>query len=278
MNIVGKVVLCIAIASSNQVERKKVICKSTLYEPKYVGEYFTTSSVKPQNVLECEDGYVVFSSDLNKIYCNSYSDIYVFTSRVQFVPGYQARLNNQKRSDGSSFTNHSLNSGFVHVKVHRFEYPERSSHGGNVSFKTMWPQSSTFTTSISSSYGSSFNFDKEISVDSSGVLSFKKGSSFTIETNSSTLTTGSDPILSAQNSQDTNECQWSFEVHDKDVVGKNTYWLQTNVMFEMDKNLKNSIRDAVSVDIDFKFTGAHKTLGIWWECFDVEKSIVVRPD
>lgn len=233
-----------------------------------------------QKILECEDGYVLYYLTEYKADGNGNSNLYLVKVDSQFIPGYVARENGYKRSDGSNFTDHSLHSGYVHMNLE--QYSEKRSDGqitklgGVISPIANWPTSSSFKTTYTSKSSTSFEVSDNYEFGEGGEIKQTIGSTFTFSYDYKRSTLSSDPVVSAQSGTNPLDNSWSFKVSDYAKTGRITFHISTFVLFEMEKPADHSVyENAFYVNLEFKFTGAHKNFG-WWECFDAFGSVKVK--
>ncbi len=228
----------------------------------------------PVKVLDCPDGYIYQQIDVYKHAYTNLSDLYLYKVDAQFVPGHVARLNSTKRDNGQDYYDYYLKKGYMHVAAYQYKGTE---YGGAITYKAMAPSSSRSTTTITSTYGSSFGFEfsnsREVQANDMGKLTINSSSSsktsLILSHSKSTSTASDDPLLSDQyaNNSTTNtmEAQWSFEVKNPKQAGANTYHLTAYLLFEMSQEVSYWNRDAFETYIHYSFTGHKYYKVLFWD-------------
>ena len=195
-------------------------------------------------VLDSIDGYVYYSLEVYKAFYTDVSNLFIIHAVTDFTPGIVAEANNEKFNDGSYYGVY-LNKGYVHLTLER--YFEGDKHGGFMVPKEFWPKSSTFQTTISTSFSGelnkSFSLNGDVSLGNGGIISGNVGGSkstgFSFAFSKSASTVSADPVLSAQmSSSNSLEAQWNYFNKKTDMinVGSVTYTLDTYYMFEMNND------------------------------------------
>lgn len=222
----------------------------------------------PAKDLDCDDGYIVYNLEVFKCNYTSTSNLYIVHTASSFVPGHVARLNGN-----TNYKDYSLKHGYVHLTIERAN--KDGIIGGEISPKAMWPLSSDFTTTISSSFGSNLIFSKEqgseITLGEGGELKTYGNNSTALQFSfvKSKSTTSTDPVLSAQYSSDNIcEAQWSFEILKADIAGNCTYSFDQYFMFEMKTNSNGISNDAFNIIYSVDFCGQFYLLWKWREGYD----------
>jgi len=230
-------------------------------------------------IIDCKDGYVYYNLDISKTEYTDKSNLYLVHTLTQFTPGYVTKLNNIPNYDQSR----SLGRGYVHLALEQYRDLDKNAVGSVISPKEYWPRSSTYTTSISSTFGATVSYNSSIQqgveIGNGGSIgaSVSKNSgtalSFSFSKTMSSVT--DDPRLSTQNSPtNPNEAQWSFEIINKDVAGKTTYYLDTYYLFEMDNySYENANCDSFILTYSLLFVSSYKTLWWWNDGHDYTNSI-----
>lgn len=220
----------------------------------------------PAKVLDCDDGYVVYDCEILKAKYTNQSNLYIVHTSTAFTPGYVARANNNQ-----SYKNYLLKSGYVHLTLEQVNQDGKI--GGTIYPKNMWPKSSDFTTTISSSvsYGSSIgkSFSGELSLGDGGKISCEDSTNSTLSFSftKSMSTISDDPFVSTQLSSDSvNEAQWNFEVINRDLAGKTTYAFDQYFMFEMRTDAIDCNENAFILKYSVKFQGQYQVF--FWAWYD----------
>ena len=215
-------------------------------------------------VLDCDDGYVYFYTETYKAPFTSRSDLYIEHTVTEFTPGHVTRNNGD-----DSYKDYNLSNGYVHLKLER--YSEDGKEGGEIAPKDYWPKSTSFTTTISSSFGGSTNLDFSsetgVEIGNGASISRKEGNGagITLSFDKTVSTVMEDPTLSSQfSSNDKNEAQWSISSQNKSIAGSVTYCLDTYYLFEIASEVKNANRDAFILTYEFMYQGTYKVLW-WWQ-------------
>ncbi len=215
-------------------------------------------------VLDCIDGYVYYYNEIYRSTFTSESDLYLVHVVTEFTPGHVARLNG-----GTSYKDCNLSNAYVHLTLE--QYSEDGKKGGEIAPKDFWPKSSSFTTTISSSFGESidmvFSSEGGIEIGNGASLSAKTGNDFSVslQFDESISTVVEDPVLSSQFSFDNkNEVQWSLSSQNKSISGSVTYTLDSYYLFEMSKDVINANRDSFMLTYEVMYQGTYKLLW-WWQ-------------
>ena len=228
---------------------------------------------EPYKVLECDDGYVYYNLEIYKACYTIYSNLYLLHIESVFTPGYVANMNGDVQNNGNGYKKYMLKRGYVHIGLSRYEDDNR--YGGTIYPKSMWPSSSTTSTTFTSSFGSSSTIGKSlgagIELGNGGILSVtgnaSNSSSLTFTYDESLSSVVSDPILSNQYSSSNNlEAQWSFEILNKDIAGKISYHLDSYYLFEMSNDAYNCNVDAFIIDYKVMFQGQY--IGFLWATYE----------
>lgn len=236
-------------------------------------------SSAPVLTLECDDGYVYHYMEIYKASYTSNSDLYLAKIQNSFTPGHVAVVNGTTKTNGEAFKDYYLRRGYVHMGLSR--YFDEAYYGPNISIKAMWPTSSSFSTTITSSFGFNAQFSNEfqqgVSFGDGIIIQADVGSSnstaLTINFSKTVSTTSENPFLSAQYSADNNfEAQWNFDFTDiRSAATAVTYTFNTYLLFEMDKSYYGCSRDAFILDYNIMFQGFYYMMGIFtiegWEFF-----------
>ena len=213
-------------------------------------------------VLDCDDGYVYYYTEILKSPFTSESDLYLAHVVTEFTPGHVARLNGD-----TSYKDYNLSNAYVHLNLE--QYSENGKKGGEIAPKDFWPKSSSFTTTITSSFGGSIDMglssEVGIEIGNGASLSAKKGSDFgiSLQFDKSMSTTVEDPVLSSQFAADNKyEVQWSISSENTEVSGSVTYTLESYYLFEMSNDVTNANRDSFILTYEVMYQGAYKL--VWW--------------
>lgn len=215
-------------------------------------------------VLDCDDGYVYYSHEVFSTQFTNNSSLYIAHFVTEFTPGSVARKNGDTK-----YKDYFLDEGYVHVTLEK--YVDGDSHGGDIVVKDYWPKSSSFTTTITSSFGASSSFSSGFNFG----IEFGNGATFKVDsTNSSALnlsfnysksTVVPDPILSTQLSSSNNlEVQYSYNVNNVDPCGMSTYLLDTYVLFEMKDNYYNANKDAFYATYKVQIKNCYRIMFNWF--------------
>lgn len=245
-----------------------------------IGNGFDTLGGFPNaKIIDCKDGYVYYNLDISKTKYTNKSNLYLVHTLTQFTPGYVTKLNNVPNYDQSR----SLGRGYVHLALEQYKDSEKNALGSKISPKEYWPRSSTYTTSITSTFGATVSINSSIEqgveIGNGGSLGASatenKGSSLSFTFSKALSSVTDDPRLSTQTSPtNVNEAQWSFEVINKDVAGKTTYYLDTYFLFEMDNySYQNANCDSFILTYSLLFVSSYKTLWWWNDGYDYTNSI-----
>ncbi len=200
-------------------------------------------------VIDYSYGYVYYDFHVFKTPFTSNSDLYLVSVQSEFTPGWVAYRN----GDHSYGKNYVLRDGYVHLTASKYE-ESSSVYGGNIYLKTFWPQSTTFTTTLTSSISLGLTIDKTLqgglTLDGGASITAGSSTGLSFSYNRSVGVTYTDPYLSAQSSpNNVKEAQWYYSVT-SDVAEKATYFLETYYLFEMDNTNANAGDNA----FDFIYT------------------------
>lgn len=224
-------------------------------------------------VLDCDDGYVYYYTETYKAPFTPNSDLYLEHFVSEFTPGHMARLNGN-----NAYKDYNLSNGFVHVTLE--QYSENGKRGGKIAPKEFWPKSTSFTTTIGSSFGGSINLglSSEAGVQiGNGTSIFGKqegNAGLTLSFDKSASTVMTDPVLSSQFSSSNHyEVQWSISSQNKPVAGSVTYTLDSYYLFEMSNDVINANRDAYIATYDVMFQGTHKVIWQWFDGWTFNSSV-----
>lgn len=229
--------------------------------------------LEPFKILENSDGYAYYNTEVYKANYTSTSNLYIFHAETVFTPGAVARINGEKQSNGKTYKDYMLDTGYVHLSLK--QYKEGDAVGGDITSKLLWPSSSSVTSTFTSSFGNSlsnsFNLGGEVSLGNGGSLKLTTGASnqtsLTFSYNESTSSVVSDPMLSSQLSPSNSlEAQWTYQIVNKDIAGRLSYHLDTYYMFEMKTNAKNCNVDAFVLDYQIMFQNQY--IGFLWATYD----------
>jgi len=218
-------------------------------------------------IIDCIDGYVYYKLDVYQAPYTENSNLYLIHTETMFTPGYQAV---QNHDTGNYVDRARIGKGFVHLTLERYKESSKGAAGNCLESKLLWPNSSSYKTTVSSSYGVNMNFSfdrtRGVELDDGGNLSAKTGDNegteidFSFNRTSSTVT--DNPQISTQFcSSNYNQGQWYYElVHSgKDdtpnIVGKSTYSLQSYMLFEMENNASiNCPKESFIVTYDVMYS------------------------
>lgn len=219
------------------------------------------SDPEPFKAIESSDGYLYLDVSLYKSPYTEKSNLYILNTEATFTPGVVALANGSKQSNGESFVQAYLSSGFLHVEIKQ-AYNEGWRKSGAIAIKECWPQSSNVSTTISSSFGSTlseeFSIDGGVEIGNGGFVGkggvgYSTSLSFSFQKNLSSLT--SDPVLSHQRDpQNANNLQWSYRVLKNAVAGSISYVIDSYVIFEMDTSASSCHPDSCIAYFDTMYT------------------------
>ncbi len=192
----------------------------------------------------------------------SESDLYIVHTSSAFTPGCVARVNGE-----SKYKDYLLKRGFVHLTLERIN--ENGKVGGTIYPKAMWPQSTSFTTTISTSTSTTSSLGRDYSAEIGDGASLKSANSYglTFSFDKSVSSISSDPRISAQfSSESIMEAQWNFEVINRDMAGKTTFSFEQYFLFEMKKDANGCNSDAFIVNYSVNYQGQYQ--GFLWAWYD----------
>ena len=217
----------------------------------------------PAKDLDCDDGYIFYNFEVFRANYTTVSDLYLVHTNSSFIPGSVAR-----RNGNDNYKDYKLKHGYVHLILQRAT-TDSGGIGGSIVPKAMWPKSTDFQTTISSSYSSNYVFSNSSGLESGcdlgsgATLKSDRSNSLSISFDKSKTTISSDPVLSAQFSPNSSmEAQWSFQVQNAEPVGDTTFTFDQYFLFEMKNDASGVSSSAFDVLYSVNFCGQFKTL--WW--------------
>lgn len=176
-------------------------------------------------------GYFYYDMDVYFTDFTSVSRLFLIRVKVDFTPGCEAYDNGNKEFD-SRF---SLYKGYIHINL--YQKLDLYAQSSSIAVKQGWPQSSNFTSTVTSSYGSSINLNATLGagVSLTEGLSAKAqaGVGLSLSFNKSIAVTGPEPSISYQRGDSVKDMQWNYEYAEQ---GNNTYSLETYYLFEAKNN------------------------------------------
>lgn len=215
----------------------------------------------PRKALDCNDGYVYYSLEVTHMPYTSNSDLLIAHTATVFTPGHVARINGVKH-DGNDYLERYLNETYVHLTWERSN--ANGNTGGRISPKAMWPQSNSFTTTISTVSGTSYKTGItsgfEMDLEGNATLKSTSTNELTFSYQKTASTTFSDPTVSAQYGASSFESQWNYKFVNWEVSGAVSYACEQYVMFELvrdgDKGIgEHSFTLVYNVDLLGSFYG-----------------------
>lgn len=200
-------------------------------------------------------GYFYYDSDVYFSQFTTVSRLYLIHNKCQFTSGYIANINGNP--DFDSFFD--LWSGYVHTSASKVT--NGGYHSSSITMKSCWPQSSDFTSVVTSSFGVNYTIQRDIEAGtdlSSGLtITSKTTNSFSFLFDRSVAVQSPEPYLSGQYSPtNSKEAQWNYQYN---AVGKATYTLDTYYLFEV-KNDASAYQD-----YSFKFDVSVRMGNIAWQ-------------
>lgn len=208
-------------------------------------------------IIDCVDGYAYSYMEWFMAPYTTKSNLMLIHNKTSFTPGYVAAKNGESGYDGSRY----LYSGYFHYTLERYVDAEKGKVGPSVVPQAMWPLSTTYETTISSSFGVSLGVNVEdgaeydVGDDAMKVVA-KEGASLAISYSTSLSTVGEEPSLSAQYSpSNPMEAQWSYQFKGAREAGCVTYILDTYYLFEIDNySAVNCGRDSFIITVSARMT------------------------
>ena len=215
-------------------------------------------------LIDNKDGYTYRLCDIYKASFTDYSDLYIVREQIWITPGRIARTENNYYNDVQ------LGRGSVSIELQEY-YESDNKHGGHITTKAWWPQSSQVNVALSSSYSSSYSNSFTTSVSSGASLGAGSQNASISASNSSTSTYGYtlscsdtisyvEPLMSSQlSSSNDKKVFWTYEYPNAENHGLVTLYMDLYVMFEMDKDYINCGSSA------FKFLISVETTDVYYE-------------
>lgn len=247
-------------ASTNALSTTNISTMSTL-ESGFDGFSYLGGFPEKALVINYTYGYVYYNLSVYKASYTNHSNLYLVFVQTEFTPGYVAYAN----GDTWYGPNYKLFDGYVHLAASKYVVSS-SAHGSNLLLKEFWPQSSTFITTITSSYGGTATYNSSIqagvTLDGGATITGTSGTSLSFSFNRSIGVTTTDPYLSSQSDPDNvEEAQWNYTAT-SDAAKQTTYYLKTFYLFEMDNfTFANVNSDAFDLTYTVYMRNAVKILG-----------------
>lgn len=262
--------LAIQCVSINMAPTQEVYERSLTSENSTPFRFMGASST-PQKIIDCDDGYVYYYTEIYKTEFTSNSDLFLVKVTTSFTGGHTARQNGTLQSNGKQYKDYYLKRGYIHATL--VVPSDGSNHGANIYPKQYWPRSNDVQMNISSSVGGESTMPSEFSgmvnLGNGASIGAKRGNSLTYKFSLSTSYVTADPIMSAQYGSTSDEVQWSFQVSSiKSPAASMTYTLDSYILFEMDKNYSGYNRNAFTLNLNFLYAGQFRNFfGVWdgWE-------------
>lgn len=214
-------------------------------------------------VLDCPDGYVYYSHEVFSTNFTEHSDLYLAHFVTVFTPSVVARQNGN-----TYYEEDYLDEGYVHITLER--YIENSyMHGGEISVKNYWPKSTTFQSTVTSSFGRAFtvgsSFSAGVDIGNGASLKGTNSGSLTLTFDVSRSTVMDDPVLSTQISPENPlEIQFSYNAVNSPVAGSASYTLDSYILFEMNDDFENANRDAFIATYEVQFKNSYRVMFDWY--------------
>lgn len=222
---------------------------------------------RPVTALSLSYGYITLEYDISRADFTENSALYLAHAKVSFVPGYAAHQNGFEYVDGVPFEENAyLKSGFVQLEL----VDSGSSGHAKGTPKAMWPNSSDFQTTFSSSYGGTLSIsntlESGLELGNGGILKANVGGSTTtgmsLSFSKQTSTLTDDPYVSAQYENNNPYCaSWNYEVVEAEIAGKVTYTIDVYLLTEITSN--GGSGELVSFKITSCFNLQQKRLFGW---------------
>ena len=212
------------------------------------------------NILDNNYGYVLFKYSTYAMPFTDDSNLVLGLIDVSFTPGIAAHEYSDKYSSNSK-----LKKGYIEAKyINNYQdYSQGYKRTSSVRIIEFWPQSTTFVTTITSSFSQSFSIDLNLNFgDRSGISSgggayleqtgnASVGFGYQISSTETTSTVSEDPLLSSQRASDDPErtIYWNYTILNANIAGVATYRFQGFVLLEVAKD--NVGYDAYSTMTEF---------------------------
>lgn len=249
------------INSTDNVQSKIETKKSYNSHEEINGFQWTTGFVN-KSVNKDPVGYFYYDVDVYSTDFTNCSKLFLLHTKGEFTSGYIAKQNDPNSNYYDS--NYDLWSGYIHSSFIRHTSDGMTSS----SFvpKTSWPQSSNFTSTISSSFSTSLSIGSQLGAEADIcgglIISRVSSSSITFSFDKSVAVSGPEPFISSQTSlTNINAQQWNYQYN---AVGKATYVLDTYQLFEVKNDGVNCSQYSFDYQVSVKMTNiAWK--GYWWE-------------
>ena len=172
MKVVSFILSLVAICSSSFIKshyslnQGNEILKQTNIEPyshnshPYIPGFSYSYGYVDANriaIANKKTGYFYYDMDVYFTDFTSVSRLFLIRVKVDFTPGCEAYDNGNKEFD-SRF---SLYKGYTHINL--YQKLDLYAQSSSIAVKQGWPQSSNFTSTVTSSYGSSINLNATLS-------------------------------------------------------------------------------------------------------------------
>lgn len=219
-------------------------------------------SIDEKRTIYNKYGYSTYHVDIYKMPFTPVSSLYLINAPTIFVPGKIADINNKGYFDSNAY----LGKGYIHLAPMQFRNDTSHLLGGNIAVKGYWPNSTSITTTVTSSFGVEYNLSSvtEGEVGSQGFsISKSNSSNFAIDIEYSVSSTADDPIISFQKDPyNSKELQWNYEVQNISVAGAISYTISPWILIEINNSQSNTNKDAFCLQYEVMMNNMQPIL--WW--------------
>ena len=215
-------------------------------------------------------GYMYF--DYHSYYSDftNNSRLYLINVKTYFTSGYIATQNNE-----SGFSDmYDLDKGYVHLTAVD-KFTDSGDISSSVKLLATWPESSTTTMTISSSFGGSLTSNwsngSELDWPNGAKISIGRGYNASINFTYTKTTTSDEPVLSSQTSPSNSlEQQWNYQYKG---LGRTTYIIDAYYLLEVKDDAVGFDKYGFVFDLYLNMANV-KWKNYWWESHDsVEYSL-----
>lgn len=200
---------------------------------------------------------------------SSVSRYYIVHVGVEFTCG---SLASQNPPENYSFDKHyDLYTGYINIRP--YQYSSGGKKSSDITFKAAWPATSTFTSTVSSSFGASIsgNSDLTAGTDLMGGVKIESTNSrgFTLSFSNTTSIHGPEPAIYLNTAVDSlNQKQWSYVYAG---LGKSLL-LDTYYMFEVKNNGSGYQDYSFKFDVEINMKNVAWKIYPWQQLKDLNAS------
>lgn len=203
-------------------------------------------------------GYIYYDMDLYYTPFTQTSRLYLMHLKGEYTSGYVATLSGQ-----SGFNDkYDNDAGLLSINIRRVI--DNYHVSSNLTPVASWPQSSSQTATVTSSFGASLTlgseFERGVSIDDATITK-TNSTSIQFSYNNSVSVTGEDPQISCQtDASNVNKTIWTYKYAS---YGRTTYVLDTYYLFEVKNNGVNFQEYSFAFDVELKLDAVSYHGWLW---------------